>query len=162
LCVRDTPVLVATIEGVIDFDMGAKHTLAVTRDGAVYSWGNNSMNQLGRDGPGNWPAMATIDGSDCIILCAAGDSHSACLTEEGELYTWGSNDDYACGRVSSVTKVYMPQKLDGLPKLVSVSAGTKHVVGVDENNCIWGFGSNEHGQLKPNEQNVLDRPTMLT
>jgi hypothetical protein len=159
LCVRDTPVLVATIDGVVDFDMGAKHTLAVTTDGALYSWGDNSMKQLGRDGPRNWPAMAIIDVSDRIVSCAAGGAHSACLTDEGELFTWGSNDDYACGHVGS--KVYVPQKLEGLPKLVSVSAGTKHVVGVDETNRVWGFGSNKHGQLKPNERGVVERPTIL-
>ena len=57
--------------------------------------------------------------------------------------------------------MYVPQKLEGLPKLVSVSAGTKHVVGVDETNRVWGFGSNKHGQLKPNERGVVERPTIL-
>lgn len=105
--------------------------------------------------------MAIIDVSDRIVSCAAGGAHSACLTDEGELFTWGSNDDCACGHPTRSVKVYAPQKLEGLPKLVSVSAGTKHVVVVDETNRVWGFGSNKHGQLKPNERGVVERPTIL-
>ena len=139
--------LVATIDGVVDFDMGAKHTLAVTTDGALYSWGDNSMKQLGRDGPRNWPAMAIIDVSDRIVSCAAGGAHSACLTDEGELFTWGL-ERRLCVRACRVESVTCLRSSKASPKLVSVSAGTKHVVGVDETNRVWGFGSNEHGQLK--------------
>ena len=70
-----------------DIKCGGMHSLVLSTDGKVYSWGGNDEGALGREGeelPGQvdlpWPATGI----------AAGDSHSiAYSTETNEVYWWG-------------------------------------------------------------------------
>lgn len=67
---------------------GGSHTLALTNDGKVYSWGCNDELTLGRDGSEFTPGLVEIDAR--ITGICAGDSHSiAYSTETNEVYWWG-------------------------------------------------------------------------
>jgi alpha-tubulin suppressor-like RCC1 family protein len=163
---RDSPILVATIsEKVVDFDMGSKHTLAVTEDGSLYSWGDNARGQLGRDLEGSqsntWPGIVTVPTR--VTACAAGGEHSLCLTDDGSVYSWGSNDAHACGCEDSCTEsITNPHKIMNLPNMVAIAAGAKHSITVDVDGAVWGFGSNANGQLGIDfEYDVATAPVVL-
>ncbi|CAI5999434.1 unnamed protein product [Closterium sp. NIES-65] len=79
------------------------HTLAVTVDGALYSFGRNwdsrrrKAGQLGRKGPFGRPGrVAGVAGR--VRAVAAGKFHSVAVTEEGVVYTWGCNGRGQLGR----------------------------------------------------------------
>lgn len=69
----------------------AKHYLALTKEGRVYSWGCGDGGRLGhgdfssRDDP---TLIQHLVGKN-IVSVACGGSYSAAITEGGELYTWG-------------------------------------------------------------------------
>ncbi len=69
---------------------GSLHTLALTTNGEVYSWGCNDDFALGRKAenekiPGLVPLEFPVD------IISAGDSHSiACNSRFGIVYFWGS------------------------------------------------------------------------
>ena len=65
---------------------GANHSLALQRDGTVWSWGDNSFGQLG-DGttiPSLDPLL--VIGLTEIVAVAAGENHSVALTEDGTVW----------------------------------------------------------------------------
>ena len=100
--------------GVVQMACGGMHSLALTKDGKVYSWGVNDQGALGRET--KWEApIKDADASDSeeddvdinpkestpglvegfpdginIVQVAAGDSISVAVTDEGFVYAWGT------------------------------------------------------------------------
>ena len=69
---------------------GALHTLALTVEGRVYSWGCNDDGALGRSGIEHVPQMITVGLKIRIGDISAGDSHSIVYnTDLGLAYMWG-------------------------------------------------------------------------
>ena len=150
--VRCSPTRVATIkEDVVDACLGAHHSLAVTNNGLLYSWGSNRRKQLGFSGESSspWPALVALETQD-VAQCAAGGAHSLCLTTNGTLYSFGANDDHQCGQKQSSRSddECSPRVVPGIStRIVEIAAGSKHSVAVDVEGIVYGFGSNEKGQL---------------
>ena len=69
---------------------GAFHTLVLTNEGIVYSWGCNDEFALGRKAENEKiPGIVTLDFQ--VDAISAGDSHSvACNKNSGLVYFWGS------------------------------------------------------------------------
>ena len=86
---------------------GDHHTLAVTEEGTLFSWGSGSgMNAstatstagvLGHNDNNDRLIPTRVDPQhfDCakIVTAAAGTFHSTAVTEDGALYTWGAAFD---------------------------------------------------------------------
>ncbi|XP_063848894.1 probable E3 ubiquitin-protein ligase HERC4 [Scylla paramamosain] len=91
-----TPKLVESLARKVTVQLacGANHTLALTADGELYTWGQNTFGQLGlrhQQGPQKDPALVTsLAGTPLVLLAAAG-HHSAAVTQAGYLLLWGSN-----------------------------------------------------------------------
>jgi len=76
------------------------HSLCVTSDGTVWSWGNNQFGQLGDTGTSSGNTTTTsrsvpkpvedLKHIPCSAV-AAGEKHSVALSQCGEVYVWGSN-----------------------------------------------------------------------
>ncbi|KAJ3016805.1 hypothetical protein HKX48_003869 [Thoreauomyces humboldtii] len=92
------PTAVSGITGeVADLALGPEHTIAVTRNGEVYTWGSNKYGQLGylTEGIGQNPcelAPREVGGvikKIRIMGVAASRHHSAAFSDTGAIYTWG-------------------------------------------------------------------------
>eukprot|EP00210_Caulerpa_lentillifera_P008643 g8243.t1 len=79
---------------------GKSHTLAVTSQSHVYSWGGNNHGQLGLGDKINRSTPKVIDALWALPIkqLAAGDYHSCVLTRSGYLFTWGLNDHGQLGQ----------------------------------------------------------------
>jgi alpha-tubulin suppressor-like RCC1 family protein len=83
-------------KAVIALAAGLEHSLALTAEGVVYAWGDNSVGQLGdgttheRDTPVPVGTNGVFAGKRLIAI-AAGAGHSLALAEDGQLYAWGAN-----------------------------------------------------------------------
>jgi alpha-tubulin suppressor-like RCC1 family protein len=69
---------------------GSRHTLALTMDGDVYSWGWGHLGQLGLGDARSVSQPTKIPTLKSIICISAGGVHSACIDSENYCYTWGS------------------------------------------------------------------------
>ena len=88
---------------VVSVQAGGFHSLALTDEGTVYSWGDNSEGQCGRClfNPQNDMAMEfdifsrayPIDLPERIIAFGAGATHSLVMSLEGNIYYFGSYRD---------------------------------------------------------------------
>lgn len=67
---------------------GGLHTLALTDQGQVFSWGCNDDGALGRTGQESVPGLISLECPVDMISC--GDSHSlAANSKNGVIYQWG-------------------------------------------------------------------------
>lgn len=87
---------------------GDSHSMALSKDGSVYAWGEATFGQLGlediRDLPKNsdnkpyqpYPVKVTALSNKKIIDISCGELHTLSLTESGTLYSFGGN---TCGQL---------------------------------------------------------------
>lgn len=119
--------------------------LALTADGAVWTWGkSNSRGQLGRpsDDPVADRIPAPVPGIVGATDVSAGGLHSLAMGADGGVWTWGWSlqpDDQSGS--------YVPQRVVGLPQAVGVAAGFDHSLALASDGTVWAWGQNAHGQL---------------
>ena len=99
---------------------GSAHTLVLTRNGSVYSFGSNGCGQLGygtrRPRIESTPKLikAPLEGK-LITHVACGSHHSMATTKGGVLYTWGKGEDGRLGRGSKkLNDVFIPSVVQSL------------------------------------------------
>lgn len=78
---------------VISIAAANKHSVAVTADGKVYTWGSNSCGQLGygafdSSSSSNPRVVEALIGR-MVVRCCAAKRHTLVLTEDGDILTWG-------------------------------------------------------------------------
>ena len=154
--------------------LGNQHTVALSTDGQVYTWGENYAGQLG-DGAGRryrlTPAKIEVGDGKKVAEVYAGYGCSAALTEDGELYMWGSNSNGQLGDGSTTNK-NTPNKVEfSNGKKVKEFLVTDSLVN-DDSSCmallgdgtVWAWGRNtDDGWLGTSEgkYGTLSQPSQV-
>ena len=70
---------------------GAYHSLALTADGAVWSWGGGGSGKLGHGDEQRQllPKKVEALAGQRIVAVSAGEHHSLALTADGSVWSWG-------------------------------------------------------------------------
>ncbi|CAG5102534.1 Similar to Rcbtb1: RCC1 and BTB domain-containing protein 1 (Mus musculus) [Cotesia congregata] len=78
---------------IIQIACGQTSSVAVTNNGEVYAWGNNSVGQLGVGTYINQLSPQKVTGLTGIVIAkvVCGYSHTMALSDEGDVYVWGGN-----------------------------------------------------------------------
>ena len=128
---------------------GNHHSLALSADGVLWSFGRGFKGRLGHGDDGvdrtRPTAVAALRGKR-VTAIAAGDMHSIVLTEEGGCYgcyTFGDGSYGQLGYGTHGESQLSPQRIRTLPEepLVTVSAGDAHSLVLTQNGHVFGFGS---------------------
>ena len=69
------------------------------------------------------------------------------LTADGEIYVWGDGAYYDLGQGQVKLNQYTPLKVEGLPEIVKIAKGKHHVLALDVNGEVWGWGNNSSGEV---------------
>lgn len=90
LTARATPI---PLDNVVQLALGGSHSCALRADGSVRCWGNDSLEQLGRnsDARASFEASPVAGLSDAVLL-AAGGAHTCALRATGQVVCWGGGD----------------------------------------------------------------------
>ncbi|XP_033705667.1 X-linked retinitis pigmentosa GTPase regulator isoform X13 [Tursiops truncatus] len=127
---------------------GSNTSAALTEDGELFMWGDNSEGQIGLQNITSIcvPHQVTIGKPISWISC--GYYHSAFVTTEGELYTFGEPE---YGKLGLPEKLLInhkvPQLVPGIPqKVIQVACGGGHTVALTEK-AVYTFGLGQFGQL---------------
>ena len=149
-----TPVQVNLPSGALATDVAAgfDHSLAVTADGRVFAWGNNSNGQLGNGQSGgisSTPVQVNLPSGAEAVAVAGGAAFSLALTSDNRVFAWGNNSSGQLGNGTtggiSSTPVQVNLPADALP--VAIAAGSGHGLVVTADGRVFAWGSNSSGQL---------------
>ncbi|CAL0302833.1 unnamed protein product [Lupinus luteus] len=121
---------------IIQVASGGYHSLALTDDGKVLSWGHGGQGQLGHGSINNQKIPTVVEAltHEDIVYISCGGSSSSALTDTGKLYVWGNATDSQLGVPglpavqSSPVEVNFLMEDDGLGphKVLAVANGASH------------------------------------
>ncbi|XP_059219766.1 probable E3 ubiquitin-protein ligase HERC4 isoform X1 [Stomoxys calcitrans] len=147
---------------------GARHSLALSEWGQIFSWGHNDYGQLGLANGQDLVAQPKIVRnlvSKTVLQIACGNNHSLALTSCGELYSWGSNiyGQLGVGSPGDVVHSNVPRlitALNGIP-IAFIACGGNHAFVISKSGAVFGWGRNDCGQLGLNDCANRCYPTQL-
>ncbi|KAL1543708.1 PH, RCC1 and FYVE domains-containing protein 1 [Salvia divinorum] len=140
---------------------GVRHAALVTRQGEVFSWGEESGGRLGHGVRKDVTQPCLVESlTFCSVdFVACGEFHTCAVTMAGELYTWGDGTHYA-GLLGHGTDVshWIPKRiagpLDGL-QIAIVACGPWHTALISSTGQLFTFGDGTFGVLgHGNRENV--------
>lgn len=137
-------------------------TFILDNDGNVYSSGENETGQLGLGDTLDRDMSTKIEEISKIKdLCCAGD-HTILLDFDGNVYTFGDDEYGYLGHGDDEQDKIVPTMIQNLPPIRSISADGSHNILIDVNNIVYGFGSDELGQLGFNDGSFGKKiPTLI-
>ena len=129
------------MENVAAVSLGAWHSAAITKDGSLYMWGENSDGQLGNGTTNNLtrPQRIAVNVQSVELY----GSYTTAISKDGGLYTWGYNLNGRLGN-GTTTNSYTPIKI--MSNVVS-SAGGSHTIALKKDGTVYTWGTNVYGQL---------------
>lgn len=74
-------------------ECGELHTVALTKDGEIWAWGNGEYGRLGNGASDNFEVPEPVEyfADENIASISAGRDFTFAITEHGEVYSWGIN-----------------------------------------------------------------------
>lgn len=138
--------------------LGGTHSIALSSQGRVFTWGNNTKGQLG-DGtternllPVEITHQFSLTEDDYIQFVTLGDMHSAALSSKGRLFTWGWNFNGRLGD-GTTTSRFVPTEITSIFNLengeliTKVALSVSSSAAVTSNGRVFTWGENASGQL---------------
>ncbi|XP_030753015.1 probable E3 ubiquitin-protein ligase HERC4 isoform X2 [Sitophilus oryzae] len=134
---------------VVECALGDNHTLFLTKEGKVYSCGNNDYGQLGHDQPRKRPQPVTGLDAYNIIHVSCGAMHSVALNQWGQVFSWGSDYHGQLGQQLGENILSTPKIVRMLAShhVVQIACGNRHTVALTNSGEILVWGANSFGQL---------------
>jgi E3 ubiquitin-protein ligase HERC3 len=161
---QPVPLLVSTLQDIciVQIACGDAHTVALSREGLLYSWGGGGCGQLGHSETSKMPK----DEDGCpyqltprvvealrphaVLSIACGKAHTISITDKGRMCTWGAG---ACGQLGHPDTSSFPSDEDGYPfqpvpreveqlreyKLVATACGDVHTLALTEVGHVFFF-----------------------
>ena len=138
------------------FSAGGLHSLAITTDGQLWSWGTNDNGQIGDNSSPISNSTTFLPGIRSVLTApsllwsrvAAGGAHSLALAIDGTLWSWGDNTYGQLGNgASSVTGNAVITQVGTDNHWIAISAGKYSSMGVKSDGSLWVWGRNDAGQL---------------
>ncbi|XP_040012787.1 probable E3 ubiquitin-protein ligase HERC1 isoform X3 [Xiphias gladius] len=140
------------------------HTLAITVEGEVFSWGDGEYGKLGHGNSATQKYPKIIQGpllGKIVVCVSAGYRHSAAVTNDGELYTWGEGDFGRLGHSDSQSR-NVPTLVKDVSGVGQVACGSSHTIAVaQDGHTVWSFGGGDNGKLGHGDTNRVYRPKVI-
>jgi alpha-tubulin suppressor-like RCC1 family protein len=144
---------------------GATYSLALSTDGKLFSWGDNSYGQLGTGILGNnfnyyspVPVVVKMSGvmsGKTIKTISTGSQHCLAISTDGLIFSWGSNNGGCLGagylngnadRTAEPVSVIMNGVMNGA-SIIFVSGGSSSSLALASDGRVFGWGDGNNGQL---------------
>ena len=159
---------------IVKIAAGQGHSLALTDDGMVYTWGRNDTGQLGNNATTDvmLPVTVTVTvtgtpmSNKTIVEIASGARHSLAIDSSGKVYAWGHNGSGQLGNnltVNALTPVAVQAPAD--KNIIQVSGSgwlgaSSSALASDGTVYSWGRGFD--GQLGDGTNNDSSVPVITT
>lgn len=144
---------------------GGLFSLALLKDGSVWSWGINDWSQLGDRIPGvtrHAPVEVYHLHRFGVKDIAAGGWPSLALLQDGTVWAWGANDFAQLGAgVTGFNQHNIAVEVKGLNEAVAVAVGGWHCLALLNDGTVRSWGYNAEGQLGIGNNANQQAPTMV-
>lgn len=146
---------------------GVRHVALVTRQGEVFTWGEESGGRLGHGIEDHFthPKLVESLAVTNIDYVACGEYHTCAISTSGDLFTWGdgSNNSGLLGHGTDVSH-WIPKRvsgpLEGL-QVLSIACGTWHSALATSNGKLFTFGDGTFGALGHGDRKSVSSPKEL-
>ena len=125
---------------------GSEHTITLSDDGTVHSFGRNFKGALGLGHNKDVSLPTPIPNLPKINMISCGMYFTVCVDDEGFIWSFGENYYGQLG-TGNTTNFNVPQKIQDIPPVLSVSCGESHTLAITNDSNLWSFGRNSEGQL---------------
>lgn len=165
-------------KNVVSIAFNQNHSSLLTKEGLVYTWGDDRFGQLGRGDLGRDACakasencrlqIGKINNLTNIIAIASGYRHQLALDNKGQVWAYGKNANGALGNgttTDSSTPVLVDfSKADQASKIIGISASANSSYALDDKGQVWAWGQNKYGNLGQNSlcnprDNCVDETT---
>ncbi|XP_029910454.1 probable E3 ubiquitin-protein ligase HERC3 isoform X2 [Myripristis murdjan] len=145
---------------------GSHHSVALTKDGQVYTWGQDSSGQLGlgkRKPVVGSPQLVRSLWANPLVQVSAGGEQSFALAVSGSVFSWGKNHRGQLG-LGDTTDRHTPTAVQclNMKKTVHISCGREHTATLTKGGTVFTFGSGQFGQLGHNSFRDELRPRVVS
>ncbi|XP_047422955.1 E3 ISG15--protein ligase HERC5 isoform X2 [Sciurus carolinensis] len=151
---------------IIQITCGDYHSLALSKGGELFAWGQNLDGQLGigRIFPSTLiPQVVEQLAGVPLVQISAGEAHSMALSMSGNVYSWGKNNfgQLGLGHTKNKAAPCLIETPDNR-KVEFLACGGSHAALLTQDGLLFTFGAGKYGQLGHNStQNEL-RPCLVT
>nr|XP_010909635.1 PH, RCC1 and FYVE domains-containing protein 1 isoform X2 [Elaeis guineensis] len=168
-CQRTDVLLPKPLESNVVLDVhqiacGFRHAALVTRQGEVFTWGEEFGGRLGHgtDTDVSRPRLVETLAVSNVDYVACGEFHTCAISTSGDLFAWGDGA-YNAGLLGQGSDVshWIPKRvsgpLEGL-QVLSVACGTWHSALVTSNGKLFTFGDGTFGVLGHGDRKSVAYP----
>ncbi|KZV26554.1 hypothetical protein F511_35888 [Dorcoceras hygrometricum] len=143
---------------------GVRHVALVTRQGEVFTWGEESGGRLGHGIEKDFsrPRLVEFLAVTNVDFVSCGEFHTCALSTSGDLYTWGDGTHNAglLGHGNDVSH-WIPKRvsgpLEGL-QVLTVACGTWHSALATSTGKLFTFGDGTFGALGHGDRESIPYP----
>ncbi|KAI6669611.1 hypothetical protein NL676_004496 [Syzygium grande] len=154
----------AVVLDVQNIACGGRHAALVTKQGEIFSWGEEWGGRLGHgvDSDVLHPKLIDALSNTNIELVACGEYHTCAVTLSGDLYTWGDGA-YNFGLLGHGNEVshWVPKRVNGPLEGIhvsSISCGLWHTAIVTSAGQLFTFGDGTFGVLGHGDRKSVSIP----
>ncbi|BAT88758.1 hypothetical protein VIGAN_05236000 [Vigna angularis var. angularis] len=154
----------AVVLDVQNIACGGKHAALVTKQGEIFSWGEESGGRLGHGVDSDVPHPKLIESlsNTNIELVACGEYHTCAVTLSGDLYTWGDGtSNYGLLGHGNQVSHWVPKRVNGHLEGIhvsSISCGPWHTAVVTSAGQLFTFGDGTFGVLGHGDRKSVSLP----
>jgi alpha-tubulin suppressor-like RCC1 family protein len=159
-----SPIKIPWFDEIAVISTGINHSLALSSQGQIFSFGRNGGGQLGT---GDWiykmvPTLVSVLGETSIIAISAGGFHSLALDSRGQVLSCGDNQNGQLGHGDSKDRLIFTLIDDpNFDRITDISAGFNHSLILDHRGRVFSFGSNDCGKLGLGDDIHRSSPTLI-
>ncbi|XP_018332312.1 regulator of chromosome condensation isoform X2 [Agrilus planipennis] len=158
---KSRPAVVPITHEIVDICAGGMHTVCLTKDGKVLTFGCNDEGALGRETADKEDAEfipGEVNLPDRVKQVSAGDSHTVALLEDGRVFAWGTFRD-SHGNMGLTLKGNEKLPYEILPHhiVIKIASGADHIVFLTQFGEVYTCGCPEQGQLGRTSERGSDR-----
>jgi len=131
---------------------GCQHSMAISTDNQVFTWGNNLYGQLGNKDTSNRLKPTEITSefnlvSDEIVEVIAGQLHAFGISSSGKVYAWGLNGNGQLG-IGTTSSIFTPVEITSAfnllvgERVIEMSAGSNFSYAITSYGRVFAWGYN--------------------
>jgi alpha-tubulin suppressor-like RCC1 family protein len=134
--------------------------LAIRNDGTLWSWGQNSDGQLGRNNRVLLSSPAQVGSDTNWAFVNSSRFSTQAIRTNGTLWSWGRGGFGRLG-TGNVLNRSSPTQVGALAVWSSVSSESDHCLAIRTNGTLWAWGNNTWGQLGTNNTILRSSPVQV-